>query len=89
VTSIERAEECVPVFQPRERGKVVCVVFCSPSAGTIHQGLGAHYTLKDAQKGKKNSVSKILSGDSQRIVIKALRFPFRMLRQRKTFCQTP
>ncbi|WP_333849947.1 hypothetical protein [Leclercia sp.] len=49
------------------------VVFCIPSAETIHQGLGAHYTLKDAQKGKKNSVSKILSAVSQRIVIKALR----------------
>jgi len=55
----------VPVVQPRERGKVDCVVFCSPSAETIHQGLGAHYTLKDAQKGKKNSVSKILYGVSQ------------------------
>jgi len=89
VTSNERAEESVPECQPNEGEEKLYVVFCIPSAETIHQGLGAHYTLKDAQKGKKNSVSKILSGDSQRIVIKALRFPFRMLRQRKTFCQTP
>jgi hypothetical protein len=84
VTSIERAEESVPVFQPRRRGKVVCVVFCIPSAETIHQGLGAHYTPKYAQKENENSVSKIICADSQRIVINALSLPRRMLRQRKT-----
>ncbi|MFK3709493.1 MULTISPECIES: hypothetical protein [Leclercia] len=57
------------------------VVFCIPSAETIHQGLGAHYTLKDAQKGKKNSVSKILYAVSQRIVIKALRHDDNLWRQ--------
>jgi len=57
------------------------VVFCIPSAETIHQGLGAHYTLKNAQKGKKNSVSKILYAVSQRIVIKALRHDDNLWRQ--------
>ncbi|HCN95383.1 MAG TPA: hypothetical protein DIT59_01810 [Leclercia sp.] len=79
----------MPVFQPRERGKVVCVVFCSPSAETIHQGLGAHYTLINAQKENENSVSKILYAVSQRIVIKALRFTVRMLQERKSLRQTP
>ncbi|WP_223074199.1 MULTISPECIES: hypothetical protein [unclassified Leclercia] len=67
----------------------MCVVFCSPSAETIHQEFGAHYTLKDAQKENENSVSKILYAVSQRIVIKALRFAARMLRQRKTLRQMP
>jgi hypothetical protein len=57
------------------------VVFCIPSAETIHQGLGAHYTLKNAQKGKKNSVSKILYAVSQRIVIKALSHDDNLWRQ--------
>lgn len=34
------------------------VVFCLPSAETIHQGFGAHYTLKGRQKENGNSVSK-------------------------------
>ena len=67
----------------------MCVVFCSPSAETIHQELGAHYTLKDAQKENENSVSKILYAVSQRIVINALRFAARMLRRRKTLRQMP
>ncbi|MCU6671293.1 hypothetical protein M8013_21440 [Enterobacteriaceae bacterium H4N4] len=64
----------MPEFQPNRGEEVVCVFFCSPSAETIHQELGAHYTLKNTQKENENSVSKILCADSQRIVIKALRF---------------
>jgi hypothetical protein len=74
VTSNERAEECVPEFQPNGGEEVVWVVFCSPSAETIHQELGAHYTLKNTQKENENSVSKILCAVSQGIVINALRF---------------
>ena len=50
-------KKCACVTAQRERGKLY-VVFCLPSAETIHQGFGAHYTLKLIQKENKNSVSK-------------------------------
>jgi hypothetical protein len=62
VTSNERAEESVPEFQPNGGEKKLYVVFYSPSAETIHQGLGAHYTLIVRQKENENSVSKIING---------------------------
>jgi len=73
VTSNERAEESVPEFQPNEREEKLYVVFCIPSAETIHQGLGAHYTLVFRQKENENSVSKTFCEDPHKIVIKALR----------------
>ncbi|MEG1211764.1 MAG: hypothetical protein RSE29_11635 [Leclercia sp.] len=79
----------MPEFQPNRGEEVVCVVFCNPSAETIHQELGAHYTLKKSQKENENSVSKILYAVSQRIVINALRFAVQMLQQRKILRQMP
>ncbi|HHK9913069.1 TPA: hypothetical protein ACQZKG_000695 [Enterobacter hormaechei] len=49
------------------------VVFCIPSAETIHQGFGAHYTLIYSKKENGNSVSKTICADSHKFVIKALR----------------
>ncbi|MCR1320035.1 hypothetical protein NR352_24220 [Enterobacter soli] len=57
------------------------VVFCIPSAETIHQGLGAHYTLIFRQKENENSVSKIICADSHKIVINALRHNDNLWRQ--------
>ncbi|EFC57320.1 hypothetical protein ENTCAN_05835 [Enterobacter cancerogenus ATCC 35316] len=49
------------------------MVFCLPSAETIHQGFGAYYTLKGWQKENGNSVSKTICAVSHKIVINALR----------------
>jgi len=63
----------VPECQPNEGEEKLYVVFCIPSAETIHQGLGAHYTLIFSKKENENSVSKIICAVSHNIVIKALR----------------
>jgi hypothetical protein len=81
VTSNERAEESVPEYQPNEGEEKFYVVFCIPRAETIHQGLGAHYTLIFRQKENGNGVSKIICADSHKIVINALRCQSRLLRQ--------
>jgi hypothetical protein len=81
VTSKKRAEEMVPEFQPNGSEKVVCVVFCSPSAETIHQGFGAHYTPILAKKENGNGVSKTICAVSQQIVINALSGEMMLLRQ--------
>ncbi|EPD1260177.1 hypothetical protein ACR8R1_000467 [Enterobacter hormaechei] len=73
MTSNERAEESVPECQPNEGEEKLYVVFCIPSAETIHQGFGAHYTLIYSKKENGNSVSKTICADSHKFVIKALR----------------
>ncbi len=50
------------------------VVFYRPSAETIHQGLGAHYTPIFCKKENGNGVSKTICAEPHNIVIKALRY---------------